>query len=301
MTEMISHPAMDEIDQVLAFMNACDNAEFGQPDSDLEDLQEQWSELNLEKDAWIVRENGTIAGYACVDPGQNRVSFDLYVHQSLSPAGLGAKLVGLCENRSRKLLAENPERYPSHMVGYASRINTETVTAYEQNGFVAQTFQFRMQIDLDHPFEEPVFPDGYHLQPFHDGDEQALYDLVQSTFNWSGHVATPFNEWYSALFRGGRFDPECFVTLWYGDQLVGAALSYDEGDRGWIRQLAIASDQQGKGLGSRLLKHMFAFYQIRGAKSVALGVASRNSKAGEFYEQCGMYRSREFIEFHKDL
>jgi GNAT superfamily N-acetyltransferase len=301
MTEMISHPKMEEIDQVLAFMNACDTAEFGQPDSDMEDLQEQWSESDLEKDAWITRDNDAISGYACVSPGQNRISIDLYVHQSLSPVGVGAKLIGLCENRAREMMAGTSEQKSALLVGYASRINDEAVSAFEQNGFVAQTFQFRMQIDLDHPFEDPTFPDGYCLQPFHDGDEQALYDLVQCTFTWTGHVTTPFNEWHNALFRSGRFDPECFVTLWHGEQLAGAALSYDEGTRGWIRQLAIAKEYQGKGLGSRLLKHMFAFYQQRGAASVALGVASQNAKAGEFYEHCGMHKSREFIEFHKDI
>ena len=297
----ISHPKKEDIDRVVAFMNACDTAEFGLPDTDLADQQEQWDNMDLSRDAWIALENGSIVGFSCVNGSQNRIDFDLNVYGTLSPAGLGIELVHLCETRAHEMLAASPDWHPAYMVGYASQGNSESVAAFGQNGFKVETYQFRMQIDFNLPIEEPTWPQGYSLRPFQAGDEQALYDLVQSAFDWPGHVVTPFNEWHSALFRGGRFDPECFVTLWQGERLVGAALSYDDSGRGWIRQLVIAKEQQGKGLGSRLLQHMFTFYQSRGAVSVALGVASRNSKAGEFYERCGMHRSREFLEFHKEL
>jgi ribosomal protein S18 acetylase RimI-like enzyme len=107
--------------------------------------------------------------------------------------------------------------------------------------------------------------------------------------------------WRNLIFRGGRFDPEFFVLVRAHGSLVGAALSYAEESGGWVRQLAVAKDYQGKGLGSRLLRYMFSVFYKRNLPGVGLGVASLNNKAWNFYERVGMYRKREFIEYRKLL
>lgn len=294
-------PRQDEINKVIDFMNACDVADFGQPDSDIQDLQEQWSEIDLDKDAWIACAGDSILGYSCLAPGQNRVAVDLYVHKDLTPAGRGVELIALAEKRVRQRLEENPAWHPAYLVGYAIRTNTEASAAFEQNGFQLHTYQFQMRCDLDRPIDPPQWPEGFTLRPYQSEDETELYNLICSTFTWPGHTMTPLEDWRSALFRGGRFDPDLFITVWFENRLVGAALSYDEAERGWIRQLAVAKELQGQGLGSLLLKHMFFTFQKRGASYAALGVASENIKARGFYERAGMYCAREFAEYHKDL
>ena len=128
-----------------------------------------------------------------------------------------------------------------------------------------------------------------------------LYHFIQRAFDWEGHEDTPIDLWRNLVFRGGRFEPQLFVLVRDAGRLVGAALSYDEEGSGWIRQLAFHKDYRGQGHGSLLLRHMFYLFQQRNAASVALGVASVNANAVNFYERNGMYRSREFIEYRREL
>ncbi len=61
------NPDPDQINDVLEFMNRCDIAEFGEPDTSREDLEQLWSEIEISRDAWIVRdEQRDITGYANV-------------------------------------------------------------------------------------------------------------------------------------------------------------------------------------------------------------------------------------------
>ena len=158
-----------------------------------------------------------------------------------------------------------------------------------------------MQIDFQGEVTQPIWPEEYVLSAFTPAEEKSLYGLIVNAFTWPGHVMTSFETWKEHLFRNGRFDPELFMLVHKGEKLVGAALSYDEGTRGWIRQLAITKELQGKGLGSLLLQHVFSIYYNKGIPTVALGVASENEIANRFYERNGMRRTREFVEYQLNV
>ncbi len=290
------------LDEVLQFMIACDIAELGEPDSSREDLEEQWDEMDLTKDGWVAREpQENIIGYASVTGKNGSYGIDLYIHKQLSPEGLEDEFMGRCLERAEELARLDSDTEESHLTGYATSVNQQLQKVYEANGFERFTYHYRMQLDFNGAVERPQWPAEFTLSSYKEDDEKELFELYQSTFTWGGRTTISIDRWRNLIFRGGRYDPEFFVLVRSTGKLVGAALCYAEEVGGWIRQLAVAKDYQGKGLGSRLLRHMFHVFYEKGLPGVGLGVASVNSKAWQFYERVGMYRKREIIEYRKPL
>lgn len=298
----VDHPDQTKLDEVLDFMNRCDLAEFGEEDSSREDLEQLWTEIDLEQDAWIVRdEQQRLFGYANITPAGDGFQMDIYVHPVDSPTVVEDELMRFCLQRASQLArGAAPDTKPG-LKGYATSKNLRLQRVYEKAGFCRHTYHYRMQINLNTPLPAPQWPPNFELSAYQPEVELELYHLIQRAFDWEGHVDSPIDEWRNLVFRGGRFDPHFFVLVHDAGRLVGAALSYDEGGSGWIRQLAFHKDYRGQGLGSLLLRHMFYVFQQRGAASVALGVAAVNENAVSFYERNGMHRSREFIEYKLDF
>ena len=295
----ITQPNKEDIQRVLAFMHACDTAEFGEPDTSVEDLEESWDEIDLSQDAWIAEDDRGLAAYTAVYGGGQRYTMDFYQRTDSQPRLMDG-LITSAVQRVLAMKAAEDNHVQARLVAYASSVNQVLAEALERNRFVLHTYHYRMQIDLDKWDAAPCWPPEYSLSAFQDGDEDELFSLIQSTFDW-GTPITDRERWKSAVFRGGRFDPDLMVMLRRGGQLVGAALSYDEEPMGWIRQLAVAKELQGQGVGSKLLKHMFGLFKQRGLTQAGLGVASANQNACAFYERCGMNRTREFREYSLDL
>lgn len=298
----IHHPSMQNLDEVYQFMIRCDIDEFGEPDSSKEDLQELWSKIDFKQDAWIVRDaQGILSGYACVSEGNQCYQQDIYILVNQAPQWLEDQLMKLCEDRVREQIADHPADGKTAITGYSTSTNRRMQRAYESSGFLRHNYHYQMQIDFSGPYDAPLWPAQYRLEPYKPEDEQELYHLYATTFDWNGHVTASIDAWRNLIFRNGRYDPQLFVMLRDGKTLIGAALSYFEGGSGWIRQLAVHKEYQGKGLGALLLKHMFSVYGQKKASGVGLGVSSKNETAFRFYERNGMYRKREYIEYRKEL
>lgn len=295
----IKHPSLSDLEQVFQFMLACDIDEFGEPDSSREDLEEQWGEINLQEDAWIALDDqGRMIGYACITCHDTRYQLDLFIHSKLTPKVLEDDLVANCLQRVKDLMIET-HTGESTIICYATGVNQRLQQVYERHGFAIHTHHYRMQIDFNEPVSAPDWPVNFTLSAYKDSDEAELFQLIQAAFDWEGITKLSIESWRGSIFRGGRFDPEFFVLVRDGDRLVAAALSYAEDIGGWIRQLAVAKEYQGRGLGGRLLRHMFYVFYHEGLPSVALGVASANSNAFQFYERNGMKKTRDFIEYRK--
>lgn len=299
---VILHPSMKNFEEVYQFMNRCDIEEYGEPDTSREDSEELWSEIDLEQDAWITHDdNGNLTGYASIKEATTSYIQEIYVSMGLSPRGIEDQLMKVCEDRVKQQIASNHKLEKSSITGYAVSVNHRLQQAFERCGFNRHNYHYHMRIDFPEPYAPPLWPRRYTLEPYNDKDEEELYHLIETTFDWTGHAMAPIDSWRNALFRGGRYDPELFILLRDETRLIGAALSYLEENSGWIRQLAVHKDYQGQGLGAMLLKHMFSVFSQKKACGVGLAVSSLNEKACHFYERTGMHRSREIIEYRKQL
>lgn len=297
MTEM-GQPKKEELKEVFDFLNACDIAEFGEPDTDLGDLEDSWESMDLDRDAWVLREDGRICGYAAVYGHGDRYTLDLYAHRTSTPAGDEDRLLQVLVARVKEIRAAAAEKLL--FVTYTTKGNERINPALQRFGFTAHTWHYRMQIDFDGPCELIAWPAGFSVSPYQEEEEQDLYHLIETAFDWEGHVMPPIEDWRQHLFRNGRYDPNYFLLLHKDGKLVGAALGYNEEPMGWIRQLAVSKDLRGQGIGSMLLRYAFWNFQQGGRNSAGLGVASVNQNACQFYERCGMKRTREFVEYHLD-
>jgi GNAT superfamily N-acetyltransferase len=127
----------------------------------------------------------------------------------------------------------------------------------------------------------------------------AVHRLIYDEARWAdvpGHAPRELDEWRS-LFVDGE-DPEQQVLAWHSERLVGVALGKTfSGGMGWVSQLAVAPDQQGRGLGSALLAEALRRRLDGGATQLGLGVSAANPDALRLYERLGFRIDREWMAF----
>jgi len=293
----ITHPNKTDFNRVFQFVTDCDVEEFGELDTSREDFTQQWEEADLEHDIWIaVDDRDNIVAYAAISLVNTRYTVEIYLSAKLTPNHLEKDLMKNCLDRIDDILLDKHIK-KAIVVGYSSTSNARLCKLFKTFGFQEKTYHFRMQTDFNGVVEKPVWPQEYVLDAYTSKDEEELFRLITKAFDWKGHITPSIETWQWLVFRGGRFDPQYFMLVRENGRLVAAALSYAEDSGGWIRQLAVAKDHQGKGLGGLLLRHMFWLFSEAGLSNCALGVASANSNACQFYERNGMHKTRQFTEF----
>lgn len=298
----LRHPALEDAQAVLDLMVACDIEEYGEPDSSLEDLLDEWSDIDLEQDAWLVYSpEGQLVGYAVVS-GDTRLFFGFFTRPVPERVDLNGFLLAACETRAHARLAGHPAAGSAVAITIIPHVNQAGTQAAEAAGFAPHHYHFRMQIDLDAPPPDPAWPQGVTLRTILPGqDDQQVYDFIQAAFERPGRVPPTFEQWRGFMMRPDHFVPDLWFLVFHGEELVGASLCFDYPQHGWVRQLGVAAGWRKQGLGAALLQHTFAVFYRRGHRQVALGVDSENLRAVHFYEGVGMQCVRQYNEYHKIL
>ena len=94
MNEAIVRPDPNDIKAVFELQTRSDIAEYGEPDSELSDLEHAWRGIDLTQDAWVVKgDPGKILGYSAVVPYHEDFRFDLYVDPQQSEARYASELL----------------------------------------------------------------------------------------------------------------------------------------------------------------------------------------------------------------
>lgn len=298
----ITNATSQDLDDVFAFEVECDLAEFGEQDSSRDDLEELWNEIDPARDVFMIRdENGRLIGFSCVSGASSGLQLDVYINLAASPEGVEDELMRACVARAGDIFTHEQPNLERLLTGYASVTNPRCLALYERWGFKEQKRHYNMAVSLagDHP--APQWPPQYSVNPFDPQDEVELYNFIEEAFARPGRTPSTFEFWRNLLLRGGRYEPELFLVVREGGRIVGAALSYDEEAGGWVRQLAVAADQRGRGLGSLLLRQLFSEFTRRGKTRAALAVSAENTDALRVYENAGMRRNREYVEYHLRL
>lgn len=297
----LRRPASEDAPAVLALMNACDVAEYGEPDSELDDLIHDWQASDLQSDGWLIlAAGGSMVAYGLVSTWSGGFDIQCVVQPDLQRSGLENALLTLAEQRAREMLATTGTPPVARL--YATHTNAPMGEALVAAGFQPEKYHFRMKIDQAEPPPDPVWSAGCQLRTVRPGlDDETVYRFIQNAFARPDWTPQPFEEWRNYMMRPDHFVPDLWFLLKHGDELVGAALCYDYEPYGWVRQLAVDTGWRKQGIGSALLQHVFGVFFRRGQPRVALGVEASNKNAYRLYERLGMRRVRQFDEYRKRL
>jgi mycothiol synthase len=88
----VMHPELKNAGEITEMIVLCDIIDHGVPDITLSDLLHMWSNIDISKNAWIVRsEMNEIIGYAFLDVrGEDRMDTCVFVHPEFKNKGIGA-------------------------------------------------------------------------------------------------------------------------------------------------------------------------------------------------------------------
>lgn len=296
------HPTVEDAPAVLALFVACDMAEYGEPDSDLESLLDDWQSIDLAQDAWLIEDpSGLAIGYLGMMPRTDDFSLELYVHPACSEAGLQAVLLAHCETRVQKRLAPGASTALGAFMPSVADVEPRVLRA---RGYTIDQYYFRMQIDLENePEIPPSWPAGCRLVPFiPERDARRVYAFVMEAFQWPGYTPPSFEQWRHRMMETEGYCPDLWFLL--ADDtgaLVATALCANYEFYGWVRNLAVAKARRGQGTGSALLQHVFREFYRRGHTRISLGVDGNNPDAYRFYERLGMRQVRQFAHYTKQI
>jgi mycothiol synthase len=293
-------PRPDEAQAVTDLVVACDVAEFGQPDFELDDLLTDWHMpgFDLERDAVVVADGERIVAYASFVRGDY---VDVYVHPDYRNAGLGKALLEWSERRALERTSPGEEIRVGQVITTGE---TGARRLLEKRGYEPVRTYWRMTMPLTDSPPAPAWPEGVVVRTFdQERDTRAVYALVQDAFGDNErHTAESFEEWQAFMIDRDAFEPGLWFIAESGREIVGCVLCPNYEDEGWIRQLAVSRDWRRRGLGTALLRQAMSEFHRRGRRELGLVVDSWNrTGAKELYERAGMTVTREHVRLEKTL
>jgi mycothiol synthase len=250
---------------------------------DFEDFRSWWPTY---AGVWIAEEGDAI-GYSATLGDQ----VEVYVLPGARRRGIGSRLLSNAEGIIGGSLASA-----------TARQDEETAAPFlTAHGYAPVAETWLMQVELDDVTEEPRWPDGYAARAFQLTDGEAVKELLDSSYaNEPGFRLLPYEDWRRRMMDFSGFEAESwFVAEAHDGSLAGAALNWSEG---FIKDLVVHPDHQGRGLGKALLLHTFVHFRARGEPRVTLKTDSWNtSQAWRFYERMGMSKTRTYDDYEKAL
>ena len=293
-------PREDDARAIVEILNAVTQHAWGTSDATEAQVRRELAAPGVEPESnlRIAEEDGRVVGYAAI----NSTGVEPVRHWSMvrfDPAAdraVGAALLDWVEERAGTGIVRT----------FAPSTATDLKTAFEHAGMGLVRHSYRMQIDLEHEPATPVWPSGVAVRSFRDGDERAVYETHQETFEdtWE-HQREAFDRWSHDLPGADGFDP----SLWYlaeaDGELAGILLSMPkEGEpgSGLVHILGVRRTWRGRGVGRALLQHAFCEFWRRDYDRVILGVdASSLTGAQRLYEHAGMRIVRQYDIYEKTL
>ena len=90
-------------------------------------------------------------------------------------------------------------------------------------------------------------------------------------------------------------NPGMSFTAWDGEQLVGAILCGQDGRRGYIHHLAVASSYRRRGIGKELVARCLGALQATGIDKCHLFVFADNPGAQDFWKSVGWSHRTDLV------
>jgi mycothiol synthase len=293
--------------EIVDLLNACDVAEVGEPDSTLEDLENDWSleGFDLGRDAWVAEGAAGLVGYAYAGDQfrTGELEADLWVHPEHHEPELGGRLLGLAERRAAELAVQRGYE-DARLDVFCVAANRAKRELLHRHGYELRRTVYRMTVDLSRAAAPAPMPEGLEIRSFRLGvDERTMYETMTEAFeDHFQHSDEPFEAWKTRLLGHADFDPHLWWLAWDGGEAAGGLIAYDHGDLGWIQGLGVRRPWRRRGVGAALLGHALAAFAARGQRRVDLGVdAEGETRPLRLYERAGMQASSAYELYTRRL
>ena len=277
---------------------ALESSLYGQTAFSQADLEDEWSGLDLEQDARVVRDGDRVVGYGTLRELGELWRAEGYVHPDAAGRGIGELIAtGLEEDAARR---------------GARRIQNSVLEAdsaarglLESLGYRAVRVFRELRIDLEAPPRAPEWPDGLRVVPFDPArDALEFHSAHQEAFadHWD-YTPRDFESWSKHQLESERFDPTLWCVVRAGGEIAaGTICTGDTYGGGWVHVLFTRRPWRRQGVGAALLGDSFGRFWERGEHSVGLGVdAGSETGAFRLYERAGMAPVLGWVMYEKDL
>ncbi len=298
-------PAREDAESVTALIGACQRADTGEADMTLDELIDDWHDLDLAEEAVIVAApDGGIAGYAdVINRSYVTVSVYGYVHPDYRERGIGASLVAWGERWTRDRMPQAPENARVVVQHYVNTANTGARNLLEATGYAPVRGVYVMETELEQAPPPPHWPEDISVQAFAPSrDEHAAYEAVEDAFRdvW-GRPRNTF-ESFLRLTEKESFDPSLWFLARDGEEICGVALCKVLEEQGWVDVVGVRRPWRKRGLGLTLLRHAFAEYHRRSIRKVGLSVDAESiTGAPRLYGRAGMSVKDSYVVYLKEL
>lgn len=294
-----SRPAKsDDVDAVAALRDAHDIAYLGVAEANRAAVQFEWAAawLDLERDVRLIHgDDGVLVAYVQLsspDPS-SRYEVEAAVAPRFEGRGLGSAIIDWTEARTRTRL---PPAGSTSLWNMAASSNVGALSLFASRGYVPIRTFWQMAIELDPSFEAGPLPDGVTIRPFVvDDDGPAAVAAMNAAFasHFGFHEET-FEDWYAQQLADQTWDPTLELVAELDGRIVGASNNGVIDGKGWVFELGVVPELQGRGIGKALLRHSLAMFAAMGITAARLGVDSENiTGAVQLYRSVGMEPSQE--------
>jgi mycothiol synthase len=277
---------------------ALESSLYGESTFSQADLEDEWSDLELEQNARVVRDGERIVGYGAVHELGGIGRAEGHVHPDALGRGIGTMLAtGLEEDAARRGARAIRNR--------VLEADTAGRRLFESLGYVVVRVFREMRIALDAPPPAPEWPDGLRAVPFDpEHDAVDFHAAHQEAFaeHW-GNTARDFESWSKSHLASERFDPTLWCVVRAGDEIAAGTICVgDTYGGGFVHALFTRRPWRKQGVGAALLSDAFGRFWKRGERSVGLGVdAANDTGAFRLYERAGMAPALGWVIYEKAL
>jgi mycothiol synthase len=277
---------------------ALESSLYGQTAFSQADLQDEWSELDLEHNARVVRDGDRIVGYGAVRELGELWRAEAYVHPDALGRGIGKLIATGIEQDAARRGARRIQNSVLEADSAARRL-------LESLGYGAVRVFRELRIELQAPPPAPQWPDELRVVAFDpQGDALEFHAAHQEAFadHWE-HTPRDFESWSKGHLESERFDPTLWCVVRAGDEIAaGTICTGGTYGGGFVHALFTRRPWRKQGVGAALLGDSFGRFWERGEHSVGLGVdAASDTGAFRLYERAGMTPVLGWVMYEKEL
>ncbi|HEY2202493.1 MAG TPA: GNAT family N-acetyltransferase [Solirubrobacteraceae bacterium] len=283
---------------VTAVRVALETSLYGHSSLSQADVEDEWLDLDLERNARVVRDGERVVGFGAVRQGGELWEAEGFAHPEALGRGIGALIATGLEEHAARLGARR-----IHTVAF--EVDSAARRLLQSLGYSAVRVFREMRIELQAPPPEPHWPDGLRVVPF-DVERDALefHAACEEAFadHWE-HNPREFEFWSRSHIGSERFDPTLWCVVRSGDEIAaGTICAGNTYGGGWVHVLFTRRAWRKRGVGMALLSDSFARFWERGERSIGLGVdAASDTGAFRLYERAGMCPKLGFVVYEKEL